>query len=264
MKNILILLTACLLASCGGSDLKDLFNDTENPEEQKKISQVIFADSVNEFEVLVFYEPGAEPYTGNIGITVNDTWDVMKESVDALFSNHPLRIMTIPDELAEMMALPEQSKTQWTFDQIKALGDSIAPALKVGDKINMSLIFLNGTYEGRDSVLGIHLGGTHYAFVFKDVVTGVGGGGANQRYVEQATAVHELGHALGLVNNGLPMAEAHEDLEHPAHTTNDDGVMFWAVESADTISGALGGIIGSSQLNLFGPESLADARAYHP
>jgi len=264
MKNILISLTACLLVSCSSSDLKNLFTDTENAEEQAKISQAIFADSIDEFELHVFYEPGAEPYTGNISITANDTWDIMSESVDAIFSNHPSRTMIIPDQLIGMTSISEQSKAQWTYDELKTLGDSLAPQLNVGDKINMTLIFLNGTYQDRTSVLGIHLGGTHYAFIFKDIVESVGGSASNQRYVEQATAVHELGHALGLVNNGIPMAEAHEDQEHNAHTTNEDGVMYWAVESADTISGALGGIIGSSQLNLFGPESLADARAYHP
>jgi len=250
--------------SCSNSTIEDFVSRERAPDEQIDIAQSIFSDSIMEMELHIFYEPGAEPYTGNIGITANDTWDVMKESTSALFSTHTARSIIIPDSLVDMNPIAEQSKNQWTFNELKSLGDSLAPNLNVDAKINMSLIFLNGNYEGSTSTLGIHLGGTHYAFIFKDIVQSVGGDGGSQRYVEQATAVHELGHALGLVNNGLPMASPHEDADHRAHTSNSDGVMYWAVESSNSILTQILDSINSGTLNLFGSESLADARAHHP
>lgn len=51
-----------------------------------------------------------------------------------------------------------------------------------------------------------------------------------ERCVERAVAVHELGHALGLVDNGIPMVNAHEDSAHPKHSSNKRSVMYYAVE----------------------------------
>jgi hypothetical protein len=44
---------------------------------------------------------------------------------------------------------------------------------------------------------------------------------------------HEFGHALGLVNNGALMVNAHEDGSHAGHSGNRNSVMYWAVESSN-------------------------------
>ena len=51
--------------------------------------------------------------------------------------------------------------------------------------------------------------------------------------IEAAVAVHELGHLLGLVNLVYASNVDHEDSEHPGHSSNDDSVMYWAIESSD-------------------------------
>lgn len=54
--------------------------------------------------------------------------------------------------------------------------------------------------------------------------------------VSEATVlVHEVGHIFGLVNNGLPMVEDHQDTEHGRHSNNSDSVMYWLLESGSTI-----------------------------
>lgn len=51
--------------------------------------------------------------------------------------------------------------------------------------------------------------------------------------IERAVLVHELGHILGLVNNHLPMQRPHEDAASKTHSTNQDSVMYWAVETSN-------------------------------
>ena len=53
-----------------------------------------------------------------------------------------------------------------------------------------------------------------------------------------------MGHQLGLVSNGLAMANPHKDADHGAHDSSDKCVMYWAYESSAGIDGLLGGLFG--------------------
>lgn len=233
-------------------------------ESQRQNSRAVFADARTAFQVHVFYEIGAEPYVGNIGLTANSTWNITKTSYEELFNTHAGRTITVPDNLAQMNALADQSRTTWNYTTLLALARQNAPALIVGGDANISVFFVNGTLGGNGNILGVQFTGYPYAFIFKDVIVGTGGTSVSQRYAEQATVVHEIGHTIGLVNHGVPMVVAHEDASHPHHSSNNNCVMYWAVESATDILGILSAAIVGNQLNLFGPESLQDSRAYHP
>ncbi len=252
-----------LISVCSALILACSQQNTSPTSAQLAITDQIFADSVTEFKINVIYEIGATPYTGNIGLTTNNTWDITKNSYQALFQNHGGRTITTPTVIGDMVQIADQAKSVWTADELIALGNSNMQVFVSGTKVNTSVIFLNGTYQGNNSILGIHFTGHTFVFIFKDVVTSVGGTSADQRYVEQATVVHEVGHAVGLVNNGLPMVTNHDDSAHLKHSTNNLCVMYWSVESSTTILTSLTHFITGSQLNLFGSESLADGRAYH-
>jgi hypothetical protein len=255
-KIFFLILVSCFLASCTQTVSDPAGTQALN-------AQTIFSDSITEFKVSVFYEAGAEPYTGILTLT-NTTWDVTRVSYEQLFSTHTGRTVSVPTTLGAMTALADQNKTSWTGIELLDLAKQIAPSLKTGSTINMTVIFLNGLYNGSASTLGVQFTGFPYAFVFKDVVTGVGGGATAQRYIEQATVVHEIGHAVGLVNSGVPMVVAHEDSAHPHHSTNSNCVMYWAVTSTTDVLGFVTNYITGNALNLFGSESLQDGRGYHP
>lgn len=232
--------------------------------EQAEIARSLFSPSITQFTIRAFYEAGATPYTGAIGLSGNDTWDISKTSYESLFQAHSGRTVTTPAVLADMTGIPDQGVSNWTPNQLVALGESLAPALISNNTATVSIIFLNGQFNGSSSTLGVHIGGTRFAFVFKDIVVSVGGGDTSQKYIEQATVVHEIGHTIGFVNNGVPMVAGHEDSAHPHHTTNEDGVMYWAVESTNGVLTFLTDIITGGQLNLFGPETLQDGQSYQP
>lgn len=261
MRNWLILLLVVTSAT--------LSCQSQNAGQSSTLRQVaigtqVFNDSVTEFNIHVFYEVGATPYTGAIGLSGNDTWDITRISYEDLFQNHPGRTVSVPSTLGQMTEIPDQNKGDWSSSSLEQLAKMHTPDLTAGTRVHISVIFLNGKFEGKSNVLGVQLNGHPYAFVFKDVVTGAGGDSVSQRYVEQATVVHEIGHAIGLVNNGVPMVDAHEDPSHSHHTTNTDCVMYWAVKSQEDILSSLANIILTNRLSLFGAESLQDGRTYHP
>lgn len=53
---------------------------------------------------------------------------------------------------------------------------------------------------------------------------------ANLTKMETGVLEHEMGHLLGLVNNGLPMLTPHEDAAHKFHCTNRNCLMYHAME----------------------------------
>lgn len=230
---------------------------------QDAIAKALFSDSIASFTVRVVYEVGAEPIVDNLPLGA-PTWYITRDSVTALFSTHTARTITVPTALADMLLIADQNRTTWTTAQLTALGDAQFGSAVTGTAATLGVIFVNGTYEGSTTTLGIHITGKSYAFVFKDIVTAVGGTAFQQKYVEQATVVHELGHALGLVNNGVPMVAAHEDATHAHHSSDTNCVMYWAVDSKDSILAMIGNFSAANRRNVFGTNSLNDGRGYHP
>ena len=84
-------------------------------------------------------------------------------------------------------------------------------------------------------MIGFSINDTPIIAVFKDVVV-TSGGPAVQKFVEQSTLVHEMGHALGFVNNGVPLASSHQDSVHGAHTVNSNCIMYWLNEGASDMA----------------------------
>ena len=234
------------------------------PVDQDGIAAANFSPDVNDFSVNVIYETGAEPYTGSLNLSISDTWEVTRRSFIDLFQHHAGRSINVPSELEQMIEIEDNGVTNWTVTQLVELGNAVAPALIDKQQVRPVIIFVNGMLEARDRVLGVHISNTHFAFVFKDIVRGLGGNDTSQRYIEQATVIHEIGHAIGLVNNGVPLSSDHEDTVRPHHTINSDGVMYWAVESGTGTLEFVTDLILGNRTSLFGPESLLDAQSYMP
>jgi hypothetical protein len=133
------------------------------------------------------------------------------------------------------IALPGGA-TDHSAAEIRDLADRHGTAQSPTQAV-IHLLFLKGTFQGDESVLGIAVRGDTAA-VMDDQVRNSASPLASRATIEDAVTEHELGHLLGLVD--LVLQTGRGDPEHPGHSTNRNSVMYWAVES-DLVSQVLGG-----------------------
>jgi predicted Zn-dependent protease len=226
VMKALLLMALIATTSCGK------FQMFKSSEKKQSISKIYASGKLT---VAVFYEEGAEPYADAVsplpGLPLLKVWDLLEANLKALF---PGKLITVPKDLSAMSKLSPQNKLQWTLDEIQNLGNINGQASS-GDTTVFNVFFVKGTNQTNANVIGMHLSGTKTIAIFKEVVSGSDPSALVQRYVEQATLIHELGHGFGLVNNGLPMTASHEDTAHQAHCNNDKCVMYWMNEGSESL-----------------------------
>src|SRR4051812_16186794 len=195
----------------------------------------LYGSAIHNLTFEIDYVPGAEPYTGAV-LGFGEIWDVAQTNVERLFQGSN-KVFDIPRTLDKMEKLTDVTGADFTVDQILAIASAHRNQLSSGDTATFYFVWLDGYYRDASGVnkdvLGVSLGTTGVLAMFKPVIAGTGSGtpGLNvERYVEQATIVHEFGHAAGLVNNGLAQTSQHDDATHEGHCTNKDCVMYWAIE----------------------------------
>lgn len=116
----------------------------------------------------------------------------------------------------------------WTAQEIVAAAAAAAQVESGRDQVVLRLLFLRGTYQGDDSILGVAVAGDVTA-VFSDQVAAAAGILVPPSVVEDAVTMHEVGHLLGLVD--LLLGTGRGDPAHPGHSRNKRSVMYWQVES---------------------------------
>lgn len=73
--------------------------------------------------------------------------------------------------------------------------------------------------------------------------------------MDRHVLLHELGHAVGLVNRGVPMVQDHEDAEHPGHSSNRSSLLHHRPPMA--IDGTVHGAVAH-----FDQDDLADLASF--
>ena len=79
------------------------------------------------------------------------------------------------------------------------------------------------------------------SIMFKETIDAAGSGLPLAGNLEDTVAVHELGHLLGLVDNGIDMVEDHKDPDHGDHDVSDECIMYWAASTDSAVDLLLGG-----------------------
>lgn len=136
----------------------------------------------------------------------------------------------------------------WTAGELASTADSLA--VRPAGSATIRALFVKGTYDGSNGVLGVAVRGDVMA-IFMDRVRSAGGLVGNSGGVERAVTLHEAGHLLGLVDLYLDTGRA--DPDHPGHSSNRESVMYWAVESD-----AIGQVFGANPPQDFDDADRAD------
>lgn len=251
---IFILSLFVITASCSTSDqgFANLF-PASKPSNYFKISESVTVE--------VYYEPGAEPYVGTTGQTATPLWNMTENNIAQIFSfkSIPPQI-SVPKDLNEMFELAPQNRTSWSVDNVINLYKNNHILKPTSTSAVFYIYFLNGFSSSGSNVIGFSINDTPVIAIFKDVIENIQGINAVRRFAEQSTIVHELGHAFGLVNNGIPLTSAHQ--ENGAHTGNPDCVMYFENEGAEDLITFLQKFSMDSNPTLWGPEVLSDVEAF--
>lgn len=264
---LLALLAACRSpAGAGGDDAPTMIDARGGGGGSGSQSQAsVFDPSITKVIVEIDYEVGQEPYTGNI-IGFGDTFDPTLTNINRLFANK--KQLSIPTTTPNMQNIGSVDDEQLTAADILLLASQHRALKDSADTKTYYILFISGFYTDgsgtHKNVLGVSLGGTGVIAMFKEVTRGtqtVTAPPNTGRYVEQSTLIHELAHAIGLVDNGIPMAAPHKDAAHGAHCNNPDCVMYWLNEGAsDAADFALSRLVTGNSL-IFDSTCLADVDA---
>lgn len=259
LLSVLLFLAGC---SGGGGDSSPAI-----PEDLSLDIAALYS-VVDTVTVLVSHEPGAEPFTGTVQAGL-PTWSVLKSNIDALFLGRDIEPeVYVPETFSEMNQLPAQGQDTWTPDDILALARNTWGPTPTSYEAEFFVFFLKGYFDSQrapdERIIGVSLVGTPVIAIFKDVVLSPGNPSQVSLYVEQATLVHEFGHVMGLVDNGVPMVRDHLDPEHPRHCSSSDCVMYWLNEGAADMMRFAGQVLEGGSAVMFCDLCVEDARSYEP
>lgn len=243
MRWALPLLAALVAAGC-------TFPTGENarPYFEEVLAGAPFTDLVVEID----HAPGREPSVAAQQHLVNELRNVTSKT----------RISVKLEE-----TLRDDASMRWTVASLLAIEIETRSTEHDAPVAVLHVLYPAGEFEN-ESVAGITISGSTIGpvTVFLDAIDKLSspvGPVALPRQardeVERATLLHEAGHAMGLVNNGLPMVRDHMDPEHEGHSRNEHSVMFWQVETLDGIRDAL--LPGGTIPIYFDADDRADMRA---
>ncbi|CAN5810077.1 hypothetical protein BH11MYX2_BH11MYX2_12160 [soil metagenome] len=259
---------ALVLAACGssggGSSSGDDAGGGDDGSGSGSGNANVFDPSVKDVVLEIDYETGEEPYTGSI-IGFGDTFDLTKTNLGRIFSG--TKTLTIPTTTAQMQDIGSIGDEELTVEDILAIAAAHRDTQSTSSKTAYYIVFVSGYFTDdngpNNAVLGVSLGNTHVLAMFKDVIRSTGSPVFPnvEKFVEQSTLVHELGHAVGLVDNGIPMVTPHKDTAHGAHCTNDHCTMYWVNEGASSAAQFAQMYVSSGNTVIFGDECLTDVDA---
>jgi predicted Zn-dependent protease len=266
-KCYIILFYALFIALSGCSGTGDTSSSGEESKELKTDIPALYS-SVTDISVEVFYESGAEPHTGNTQKGM-PFWSILEANISELFEGRTsVPNVHVPRTISEMTEISDQKKSSWTAGEIMGLAESNAKEHTSSPYAKYYIFFLNGylNEDGKNdtTVIGASLSGTPVIVIFEDVVVSTGGNTMLANYVEQATLVHEFGHAMGLVNNGVPLATNHQDLPNGHHCKNENCVMYWLNEGLSDMKEFVQSYMATGSPVMFGSECLKDTAGYKP
>lgn len=122
-------------------------------------------------------------------------------------------------------------KAAVTTSDINAFTDQNRTAYTDGDRITV-YVYITDAGFSTANVAGIAYRNTSVCLFGKTIQSNSGGiNQASRVKVESGVLLHEIGHLLGLVNNGTGMVTPHEDADNRAHCTNTNCLMYYTIET---------------------------------
>jgi predicted Zn-dependent protease len=214
----------------------------------------LFGPEVRHVVVRVAYAPSVPP------IVDGGAFVPLSAAFTRLFDGTG-KTVTFPTTLDEMVAAPELTPGDYAMDDaVRVVQRLERDDVAADDTYVITVVYLPGGLTEDDGILyGLTRSASHAVAVTAGRIRADTAFPAGSSELERAVVLHELGHAVGLVDSGLPMAtdHLHRDARDPGgHCSNPACVMSVDFGDAPHVFYA-----GTSPLGLFGDECLADIAA---
>lgn len=140
-------------------------------------------------------------------------------------------------------------KSTYSLAEVKEIEKSTRTEKTDGTTLTVFIFFADAAFSensGNSNVLGFAYG-TSSIVIFEKTIRGLasGTGQTSLTTLETVVTEHELGHLMGLVNNGSAMQTEHQDEPHGKHCDDTDCLMYHTTETFDILSNLLGGNVPS-------------------
>jgi len=230
--------------------------------EPPRTTTSLFNASITKVAIEIAYGPGAEPFDGNVK-DFGPLWNLFRGNALAVFDGK--KAVSFPEKRSGMAALADLPAKSYSNKDLTDVAATYRKGVTEGDTASFFIVFVDGYWvdDGgvqHDDVLCTSVGETGVIGMFKPAINGVNG--ASPQLVEQLALVHAFGHAVGFVDNGVPVGDnnkGHIDAEGH-HCTNKQCAMAGAVETAAGAAAYASSLIRSPDAVLIGQECLSDAR----
>jgi len=201
---------------------------------------------VTKLYIEVDYENGAKPYV-NLS-DVGADLELVQENLDVLFAASGKQVIAETD-VDDMENIGEIEGETFTSTQLLEISNRHRTFVEDVTSTSIHIMFIDGFFrdekkdvEVQEGVVGVTIGDGGTIAIFKPVIAQMDRsqsetGTLLQRYVEQSTILHEFGHAVGLVENGIPAINDHHDdceecdeeeaKERSGHCENPNCVMYY-------------------------------------
>ena len=240
--------------------------DAGGPPSTQPPPTTLFSKSITSVTIEIDYAPGAEPYQGTLK-DFGDPWALFKGNSLAIFDGK--KAVSFPKTLDKMEKLGDVEAKNYSSKDILAIAAAHRTEPQYTDAVSFYVVFVDGYWiddagTEQKEQLGVSIGDTGVIAIFKPAVkTPVVNPTPPPQFIEQLALIHLLGHAVGFVDNGVPVGEAnraHVDTENVHHCTNKQCAMSFEIESAKGAAAYAKQYIRSGEAVLIGQECLSDAR----
>ena len=135
------------------------------------------------------------------------------------------------------------SNPSLTIDDITVIELQNRTVYSNSNQIAVYILYTNGEYAD-NTVLGVAYRNTSVTLFGKTIDDNSGAVGQTSRTKLETTVLeHEIGHLLGLVDDGSPMQTPHKDSTHGWHCNNQNCLMYYSTETKDVLGFLVTGAI---------------------
>ena len=209
----LLLFTVYFISACqkqnivGSNDYKSLGTSAHN---------LLVNSPYSLLQIEINYMPGYAPDTA----TINNLTVFLKGLI-----NKSVGIQVVTHQIAA------SQKMVLTLSDIVAIEKKNRTIFSGNDVIAVHILIADADFSD-GNVLGKSYWNTSTCLFGKTIEKNSGGFGQVSKIKLYTTiAEHEFGHLLGLVNQGSPMQQAHQDITNGAHCNNKNCLMFYNIET---------------------------------